>query len=161
MTLPTLYTTLNSIPITYTKHDHPAVFTCKEAEELCSDIPGGRSKNLFLRNRKGDVHYLLVIGAEKRTDLKSLATLVDEAGLSFASEKRLMKHLTLTPGAVSPFGLVNDKAHEVIVLIDTDLMENERLSFHPNVNTATLELSSSDFRKFLEWTGNTIRFVDV
>ncbi len=156
-----LYEILDNIPVSYKKHEHPAVYTCEQANELCGDIPGGRSKNLFLRNRKGNQHYLLIAPAGKRTDLGALSKLAGEVHLGFASEKRLMKYLKLTPGSVSPFGLINDENHEVIVLVDNDLMQHKVLGFHPNVNTATLELTREDFKKFLASTGNEVRFIDI
>lgn len=156
-----LYQILDQIPIIYKKYEHPAVFTCEDADQFCPEIPGGRSKNLFLRNRKGDKHYLLVVSADKHVNLKELSKLVDEVQLSFASENRLMKYLGLTPGSVSPFGLINDENHEVIVLVDNDLMKHSTLGYHPNINTATLVLSLDDFKKFLASMKNEVRFVDV
>lgn len=156
-----IYQTLADLNINYIRHDHPAVFTCEEAEKFCPLIPGGKSKNLFLRNRKGDKHYLLIVESSKRVDLAKLASILNESKLGFASEERLKKHLGLTPGSVSPFGLINDERHEVIVLIDQDLWKEERLSFHPNINTATLELAREEFKKFLDGCGNEIRFVNV
>jgi len=157
----TIYEVLNQLGIQYVKHEHPAVFTCEQADELAGHVPGGRSKNLFLRNQKGDKHYLFVAFADKRADLKTLTKLVGESRLSFASEDRLMKYLNLTPGSVSPFGLINDTNHEVIVLIDNELMKHETLGFHPNVNTATLEITSTSFKEFLEATGNDVRYIHL
>jgi Ala-tRNA(Pro) deacylase len=156
-----LYNILNSNQISYKKHDHPAVFTCEEADEKCGDIPGARSKNLFLRNRRGNTHYLLIALQDTKVNLKALAGQVDETQLSFASEKQLLKYLGLTPGSVSPFGLINDENHEVIVLVDSGLLEHEVLAYHPNINTATLEISRDDFKKFLEAMGNEVRYIDV
>ena len=151
-----IYETLNQLNIEYIKHDHPAVYTCEEAEKYYGNIKGGKSKNLFLRNKKGDKHYLLVMEAEKRVDLKGLGMKLNESKLSFASEERLMKYLGLTKGAVSPFGLINDEGKVVTVVVDNDLMKHDYLHYHPNVNTATLELSREDFKKFLEEMGNKI-----
>ena len=156
-----IYQILNDLTVEYIRHDHLAVFTCEEAEKFCPPIPGGKSKNLFLRNRKGDKHYLLIVESSKRVDLGRLASLVNESKLGFASEERLKEHLGLTPGSVSPFGLINDQTHRVIVLIDQDLWKEDRLSFHPNINTATLELTREEFKKFLDECGNEIRFVNV
>lgn len=159
--MPDLYQLLNQIPVVYIKHEHPAVYTCEEAEQLCPDIPGAKSKNLFLRNRKGNKHYLLIVRADKKTDLKALSKLLGEVQVGFASEERLMKYLGLTPGSVSPFGLIHDEQHEVVVLVDEDIERSEIVSYHPNVNTATLELSQEDFKKFLKAMGNEVRYVKV
>ncbi len=153
-----IYTFLGSLGIDYEKHDHPAVYTCEQADKYYSEDHGGRSKNLFLRNKKGNAHYLVILESKKRLNLKTLAYILDEDKLSFASEERMMKHLKITPGAVSPFALINNENNEVEVIVDEDLLQHEKLHYHPNVNTATLVLSSGDFVKFLASTGNPIRF---
>jgi len=145
---------LKKLKINHELHQHPAVYTCDEADKYYKNIEGGKSKNLFIRNKKGDKHYLIIIESNKKVDLKSLATTLNESKLSFASEERLMKYLGLTKGSVSPFGLINDINNEVVVVLDQDLLKNEKLHYHPNVNTATVELSKDNFIKFLDWTGN-------
>lgn len=105
--------------------------------------------------------YLVVVQAEKRVDLKGLAKKLEESKLSFGSPERMMHYLGLTPGSVSPFGLINDEEHLVHAIIDTDLLAQERVGFHPNVNTATLVLSSEDFKKYLASTRNTITYLQV
>lgn len=156
-----IYEILDAIPVSYKKYEHPAVYTCEEADELCPDIAGAKGKNLFLRNRNGNQHYLVVTLADKRVDLKRIAELLQESNLGFASERRLKEYLGLKPGSVSPFGLINDKHHDVIVIVDKDLIKHETLSFHPNVNTATLEISKSDFEKFLDWSKNEVRYIQL
>ncbi|MBI3991864.1 MAG: prolyl-tRNA synthetase associated domain-containing protein [Candidatus Lambdaproteobacteria bacterium] len=152
-----IYELLASLQINYRRHDHPPVFTVEEADRHKGAIAGGQSKNLFLRNKKGQRHYLLVAEAHRPVSLKSLQTLLGESTLSFASPERLMKYLGLTPGSVSPFGIVNDERREVVVLLDRALMAHTQLNFHPNVNTATLTVSREDFQRFLEHCGNEVR----
>lgn len=152
--MPDLYHILVDLKIEYIKHDHPAVFTCEEADEFYKDVPGGKSKNLFLRNKKGSKHYLVIVESSKKVDIKQVAQLVGEKDLGFASPERMMKYLGVTPGSVTPFGLINDVNKEVVVLVDADLWKHDRLHYHPLVNTATLELSREDFKKFLDWCGN-------
>ena len=94
-------------------------------------------------------------------DLRAVADQIGDGKLSFASPERLMTHLGLAPGSVSPFGLVNDRAHAVRVVIDRDLQAAARLSFHPNINTATLVVSTTDFTRFLAACGNTVKYVVV
>jgi Ala-tRNA(Pro) deacylase len=156
-----IYEILASLHIDYRRHDHPAVFTVEQADLHKGAIEGGQSKNLFLRNKKGQRHYLLVAEAHRPVHLKPLQALLDESTLSFASPERLMKYLGLTPGAVSPFGIVNDAQHEVVVLLDRGLMAHERLNFHPNVNTTTLTVSRQDFEKFLAHCGNEVRLLEL
>lgn len=154
-----VYEALESLEVSYVRHEHPPVFTVEEAEKHWEGITGAHCKNLFLRNKKGNRHYLVVLESTKRADLKSLEKQLGEDRLSFASPERLMRYLGLDTGAVSPFGLLNDSQKEVQVIIDQDLQEAETINFHPNVNTATIGLSFSDFQKFLSFCGQTIRFL--
>lgn len=156
-----IYKILENLGIKYEKHEHPAVFTSQEAAEYDRGIEGGKSKNLFLRNNKGDRHYLVIIESMKRADLEKLASSLNESKLSFASPERLLKHLGVTPGSVSPFGLINDTGRNVQVVIDKKLMKYERLCFHPNINTATIVISTNDFRKFLDFTGNRVTYLKL
>lgn len=152
---------LKQLSISYQKHQHPAVFTVEESDTYFENINAAKSKNLFLRNKKGDTHYLVVAKSSTEIDLKQLATQLEETRLSFASEQRLYKYLQVTPGSVSPFGLIHDKNCEVLVVVDNDLIEEESQAFHPNINTATLVITTNDFKKFLEWSGNTVRYLDL
>ncbi|HEX7939522.1 MAG TPA: prolyl-tRNA synthetase associated domain-containing protein [Gemmatimonadaceae bacterium] len=156
-----IYVVLASLDIHYTKTEHAAAFTVEQADHLYGHLPGAHSKNLFLRNKKGDVHYLVVVRSDKRVDLKSLRNLVDEATLSFASPERLLAHLGVTPGSVTPLGLIHDAAHAVRVILDKDLMASEHVNFHPLVNTATLTLLRADFERFLQHCGNPVRVVEI
>jgi len=155
-----IYKILSDLNIPFTRYDHPAVFTVEEAEALCNTIPGGHIKNLFLRNRKGDKHYLIVIGVEKQVDLKKLEILLDEK-LSFASPERLMHFLGVTPGSVTILGLINDINKEVVVIIDIELSKYESLDCHPLINTVTLVISQEGVANFLKWSGNEVRHISL
>lgn len=154
-----IYRVLEELEIEYEKFEHPPVYTVEEANRHRGRLPGGQTKNLFLRNKKGDRHYLVVAESDKQVNLKSLRELLNEAALSFASPKRLQKYLGVTPGSVSPFGLIHDVEKKVIVLLDEDLLRHDALGFHPNVNTATLVLRRAYFEKFLTHYGNEVRTV--
>lgn len=156
-----VYAVLEQLGIPFARHDHEAVFTVEAADHLYGEIPGAHSKNLFLRNKKGDRHYLVVVRSDKRVDLKALRATLGEATLTFASPERLMAHLGVTPGSVTPLGLINDAAHAVRVVLDRDLMAAEQVNFHPNVNTATLTLARADFERFLSHCGNSVRVVEI
>jgi Ala-tRNA(Pro) deacylase len=156
-----VYSRLEELGIVYRRFEHPPVPTVEAAREHWSGIDATHCKNLFLRNQKGDRHYLIIIVYSKKADLRSLADQIGDGKLSFASPERLMTHLGLTPGSVSPFGLINDRGHSVRVVLDRDLQLAERLSFHPNVNTRTLVVSGSDFQKFLAACGNPVRYVTI
>jgi len=152
---------LAELGIPFVRHEHPAVATVEEAVAHWSDIDATHCKNLFLRNQKGNRHYLVVLLHAKRADLRAVADQIGDGKLSFASPERLKTHLGLTPGSVSPFGLINDPAHAVRVVLDRDLKTASRLSFHPNINTRTYVISSDDFMRFLAATGHTVQFVTV
>lgn len=151
-----IYKILDELAIPYTRHDHPAVFTCEEADKYDLQIPGGHTKNLFLRNRKGDKHFLVIIPSTKMVDLKKLEGQISEKKIAFASPERMLLILGVTPGSVTPFGLINDEEKNTVVIVDKALWENEILNFHPNVNTATLGVKREDFKRFLEWCGNKV-----
>jgi Ala-tRNA(Pro) deacylase len=152
---------LIELGIVVERHEHPPVPTVEDAERYWADIDATHCKNLFLRNQKGDRHYLVVLKHSKKADLRAVADQIGDGKLSFASPERLMKHLGLTPGSVSPFGLINDAQHAVRVVLDRDLKAAERLSFHPNINTVTFVVAAADFARFLESAGNSVRFVAI
>ncbi|WP_186005602.1 prolyl-tRNA synthetase associated domain-containing protein [Clostridium sp. DL-VIII] len=156
-----LYGILDSLEIKYTRYEHEAIYTVQEANRLEISIPGAHCKNLFIRNRKGDIHYLVLLDDSKRADLKLLEKQIESTKLSFASEERLFKYLGLKPGAVTPFGLINDINSEVIVLVDRDLIDASIVNFHPNVNTATIGVSYNDLEKFIKWHNNEFYYVDI
>lgn len=155
-----IYTFLDQHKIPYQKFDHPAIFTVAEAQEKASAIPGGHIKNLFLRNRKGNKHYLVVIPADKQLNLKNLEALLDEK-LGFASPERLQQYLGVTPGSVTILGLINDQKHEVAVILDTELSTYDTLSCHPLINTATLVIPREGIEEFLKLRGNEVRYLPL
>lgn len=158
---PSVYAALDALGIEYERYEHPPVFTAEEAAQHWSGIRGTQCKNLFLRNKKGNRHYLVVLEISKQADLRHLAKLVADDRLSFGSPDRLMARLGLTPGSVSPFGLINDTNRSVRVLIDRDLRSADRLIFHPNINSASVVVRWKDFERFLESRGNIVTFVNV
>jgi len=152
---------LNELGIAFERHEHPPVATVEEASQHWAGIDATHCKNLFLRNQRGDRHYLFILVHSKKADLRAVADQIGDGKLSFASPDRFMTHLGLTPGSVSPFGLINDRARAVRVVIDRDLQAADRLSFHPNINTATLVVSAADFARFLEACGNSVKYIGV
>lgn len=156
-----VYETLQQLNIDYTKHEHPPVHTVEEANEYWKDIDGNHTKNIFLRNKKGSRHFLVVLDSKKSLNIKALQNKIGSGTLSFASDKRLSEHLGLSQGSVSAFGLINDPANTVEVFIDKSLLKGESISLHPNVNTATVTISTTDFKKYLEWSSNKISYIDV
>jgi Ala-tRNA(Pro) deacylase len=156
-----VYQRLTALQIAFSRHEHPPVATVEEAERYWADIDATHCKNLFLRNQKGTKHYLFILKHSKKANLRAVADQIGDGKLSFASPERLGLYLALTPGSVSPFGLINDASHHVHVVLDRDLKSAERVSFHPNINTATVTLSFGDFLRFLESCANPFQYVTV
>jgi Ala-tRNA(Pro) deacylase len=156
-----VYERLAELGIAYERHEHPPVATVEEASQHWAGIDATHCKNLFLRNQKGDRHYLLIVPHLKAVNLRAVAEQIGDGKLSFASPERLMKYLGLTPGSVSPFGLINDRHRVVRVVLDRDLKSAERLGFHPNINTRTLVIGNADFLKFLAASGQVVQHVTV
>jgi Ala-tRNA(Pro) deacylase len=152
---------LDELGIAYSRYTHPAVFTAEEAAEHWAGIPATPVKNLFLRNKKGDRHYLVILDIRKEANLKDLVKSIGDDRLSFGSPERLRAALGLTPGSVSPFGLLNDAGRAVRVIVDEDLRQADRLIFHPNINTASVTISVADFTRFLESRGNSVRWIAI
>jgi Ala-tRNA(Pro) deacylase len=152
---------LSSLGIAYERFEHPPVPTVEEAAKHWAGIDAAHCKNLFLRNQKGNRHYLVVMAFTKRADLRAVANQIGDGKLSFASPERLMTYLGVTPGSVSPAGLINDREHHVRVFLDRDLKNAARISFHPNVNTATLTIAFSDFQRLLADCSNAVAYLDI
>lgn len=147
--------------VVYEVIEHPPVFTIDEMDALGLFNGVGICKNLFVRNAKGDRHYLIVLSKNKQANLKLIASQLGESRLSFASEERLAKHLGLTKGEVTPLAVINDSEHAVKVAFDKDLAGKERLGVHPNDNTATVIISFDDLQKYVETYGSEPIFLDI
>ena len=147
--------------IAYDRHDHPAVYTVEEADQLVPDLPGAKTKNLFLRDDKGKRNFLVLVPSDKRVNLKALKGVLGVKRISFGSPERLKKHLGIEPGAVSLLAVYNDGGHKVEVVMDQDLWESDTFLFHPLVNTSTLIIKKADIKRFLEATGHDLNVVDV
>jgi Ala-tRNA(Pro) deacylase len=153
---------LDAHGIAYRRADHPAVFTCEEADRAVpSELGGVHTKNLFLRDGKGRRHWLLVTLCSKPVDLKALAPRIGADNLSLGSPDRLMRFLGLTPGSVTVLGLTNDPDRQVMLLVDREVWEADAWRCHPLVNTATLVISRAGIDRFLELTGHEARVVEV
>ena len=143
------------------RFDHPPVMTVEESERLVPRLPGAKTKNLFLRNKKGDRHFLVTVPHDRAVDLNALGAQLGAGRLGFASAERLQKHLGITPGSVSLLALVNDAAHAVEFVIDRGLWLAEAVHAHPLRNDATMVLPHAALERFLEVTGHPPRILDV
>ena len=156
-----IYDYLATHGIEYERHDHPPVFTCDDVNRLIPDLPGRKTKNLFICDNKGKQHFLVTVPDEKSVDLKSLGEALDVKRLRFASANRLQKHLNLEPGAVTILGAMNDSEGQVKVVVDQAIWQADALQCHPLVNTATLVISLDHVRQFLDATGHQATVLDV
>ncbi|MBD3306141.1 prolyl-tRNA synthetase associated domain-containing protein [candidate division KSB3 bacterium] len=156
-----IYQFLTEHEIDYERHDHPPVYTCEDVNQLVPELPGAKTKNLFVRDQKGKRHFLVSVPDEKSVDLKALAPLLGVDKLSFGSPKRLKKYLDLEPGAVTILAALNDTANAVQVVIDEDLWQADALLYHPLVNTSTVLIAREQVERFLAATGHTPRILKI
>lgn len=156
-----VYDVLDALNIKYDIIHHDAVFTVADVKNSNLDFEAVGCKNLFLKDNKGKNHFLVIVEYEKSVDLDQLGIQNGWGRLGFASERRLMSYLGLTHGSVSPFGIINNEDSSVKVIVDDCLLDAKKLSFHPNINTATVVLSSDDLIKFLKSRDNEVRFITV
>lgn len=138
----------------YDKIEHAAVFTMEEMEVAGITKAGDVVKNLFVRNAKGDKHYLVSVPEDKHVDMTKLALALGSTRLSFASPERMDKYLGVQQGSVSPLCVLNDENHEVVVAFEQSLMGKERIGVHPLENTATIFMPFKDLKKIIEGSGN-------
>ncbi len=162
MTEAELYRLLQDVGVPCERVEHPPVFTYEEAEKLVPPLPGVHTKNLFLRDNKGRRHFLVVVGSQARVDLQGLARSLEVSKLGMASPERLQRILGVTPGAVTLLGVVNAKAGEVEIIIDTAVWDaGLPLHCHPLVNTATLSVPLEGVQRLLDTLGHTWRVCPV
>lgn len=156
-----VYKTLERLEVPFDYHEHPPVPTVEEASKYWEGIDSAHCKNLFFRNHKGNRHYLVVFDYIQTLNIRDLEQRLKQGKLSFASPQRMMKYLKLEPGSVSPFGLIHDSDNHVHLFIDKNLQSAQRISFHPNLNTASIVIPFSGFLKFLNNVGNTFEFIEL
>jgi Ala-tRNA(Pro) deacylase len=152
---------LDAHGISFLRHDHAPVFTCEDELRHVPESGAARTKNLFLRDRRGRRHLLLVTLCSKSVSIADFTEVSGADRLSFASPERLMKHLGVEAGSVTLLGLVNDTAHAVEVYVDADVWSAPSIHAHPLRNDATLVLSHDDVVRFLAATGHQPRIVLV
>jgi Ala-tRNA(Pro) deacylase len=139
--------------------EHPAVFRVGEGDDVKAGMPGGHTKNLFLKDAKDQI-WLISALQHTRIDLKALPRVIGSAKLSFGSPALMEETLGVTPGSVTAFGLINDTGRRVRFVLDAGLAAADPVNFHPLVNTATTAVSQADFRRFLAALGIEPLIVD-
>ena len=151
---------LETLDIAHRTLAHAPVFTVSESRGLRADFPGGHTKNLFLRNKKGRM-WLLTCLEDRQIDLKELAEALGAGRFSFASAERLMRYLGVIPGAVTPFAVLNDRGGVVEMVLDAGLLEHDPLNFHPLDNAMTTAVSATGLLHFLEYADHPPRIIEL
>ena len=145
-----LLSLLDELEIAITTHKHKAVFTVEESDDVTASIPGAHTKNLFVKDKKGNL-FLIVAGNKARIALNKAHSLIGAKGrVSFANAGLLMEHLGVQPGSVNAFAPMNDTAGNVTVIIDAPLLENDQINCHPLINEMTTTISKDDLLRFLK-----------
>ena len=155
-----LFAFLQARGIPFKTVSHPPLFTVEQSQALRGAIPGGHTKNLFLKDKK-DAVYLVVVPEAARIDLKTLHHRLGAARFSFGSERLLGELLGVEPGSVTPFAAINDTQGKVTVVLDSGLMQHALINCHPLVNTMTTTIAAQDLKKFLLATGHEPRIAAV
>jgi Ala-tRNA(Pro) deacylase len=155
-----LFALLDRLGIAHQTVSHPPLFTVEQSRRLRGTIPGGHTKNLFLRDKRGRV-FLVSALEDAAIDLKRVHHRLGTGRFSFGSAALMRELIGIEPGAVTPFALVNDTAGRVAVVLDAPMMRQERLNFHPLVNTMTTTIFRDDLVKFLKATGHPPRILAV
>ena len=147
-----LFALLDRLGVAHSTLEHPAVFHVGEGDEIKAALPGGHTKNLFLKDAK-DRLWLVSALQDARIDLKALPAVIGSAKLSFGKPELMLETLGVTPGSVTAFALMNDTDHRVTFVLDKALLAREPLNFHPLINTATTAVSAEGFLRFLKAIG--------
>ena len=155
----TLFACLDSLAIAHTTHWHAPVFTVDEGRDLKASMPGGHTKNLFLKDKDG-AYVLISAEAHTQIRLNQLHRHIGTKRLSFGSPEDLLALLGVTPGSVTAFALMNDREAKVRFIVDAALLATDPVNFHPLTNTGTTAVSRADFRRFVEATGHTFETFD-
>jgi Ala-tRNA(Pro) deacylase len=154
----TLYERLSTLGIGWTKYEHVPVFTVEEAAVVNASQPGGHTKNLFLKDKKGGL-WLVVLRDDFRLDLNALSKQIGAPRFSFGSGELLMATLGIPPGSVTPFALMNDPEHNVRVVLDEAMLRMDPINFHPLRNDRTIAITAADLLKFLADGGHVPQIV--
>ncbi|MCM1035225.1 MAG: prolyl-tRNA synthetase associated domain-containing protein [Paludibacter sp.] len=147
--------------IPYSIYHHPEGKTIDEAKRYWQDDGSVHCKNLFLRNHKGNRHYLVCFDCNRQLAIHDLEQHLRQGKLTFASAKRMLRYLGLEPGSVSPFGLINDTENHVHLFLDSNLQKADTLSFHPNDCRATVVIHRNDFETYLAHIGNSYEYITL
>lgn len=156
-----LFAFLADLGIETTTRYHPPVFTVEEAKALRDEIPGGHTKNLFVKDKKGR-YFLLTVGEDAVVDMKTVHQTIGASGrVSFGKADALMALLGVIPGAVTAFGVINDRDKAVTLIFDEALMAHDLINAHPLTNDATTTIARDDLKRFVEATGHEVHVLKL
>ncbi len=154
-----LYALFDAHGIGWTHHSHPPLHTVEESRALRGDLPGAHVKNMFMKDRK-DRLWLVTCLEDRQIRIRDLEKEIGAQKCSFGRPELLWEALGIRPGAVSPFGLINDPGHRVTAVLDMQMLERDPINAHPLHNEATTAVSAADFRRFFEVTGHVPVLID-
>jgi len=149
-----LFARLDALGVAYVNTPHRPVFTVEEGRDLKASVPGGHSKNLFLKDKKGALFLLCALG-DSVIDLNAVSKLIGAGRFSFGKAELLMQHLGVTPGSVTLFALINDPERRVVLLLDEGFFRYDVVNFHPLRNDATTAITPADMLRFIDSLGRT------
>ncbi|MGT2784193.1 prolyl-tRNA synthetase associated domain-containing protein [Streptococcus merionis] len=152
---------LNELSIPFQIVEHPPALTTEQADSFIEGIEGVRTKTMFLTNKKKTQFYLLIMDDHKMLDMDKFKSIVGANRIRLAPSDSLMEKMSLTPGVVSPFGLLNNADRDIAVYIDQEIMTEPRMSFHPNTNDKTLFVETSDLLTFIQSIGYQVEVIDL
>lgn len=152
---------LKELEIDFKIVDHPPAFTTEEADKYIEGHDGVRTKSMFLTDRKKKNFYLVILDDYKRLDMDRFKDIVGEKKVKMASENSLMEKMKLPAGTVSPFGLLNSEDHDIKFFMDKEIVDEEIMTFHPNINEKTLFLKTKDLFKYLDNIGYEVNIIEL
>ena len=152
---------LQELGITFDVVEHPPAFTTEQADSYIEGMEGVRTKSMFLTNKKKTQYYLLIMDDKKRLDMDDFKVQVGADRIRMASLDSLAKKMNLPAGTVSPFGLLNNEEKDIQVYFDKEIIDEERMTFHPNTNEKTIFISTQDLFKFLQDLGYSYQVLEL
>lgn len=156
-----VYKLLNKLNIEYIVKKHPPLFNCEDTKKYNIEFDAIICKNLFIRNSNKSQYYIFVLPLDKKLNLKSVQLLLEETRLSFGDEKILYEKLAVKTGSVSIFNVINLKKKDIIFVLDENILNYEKVAFHPNINTETVIFHSKEIYKIFEFYNIKYKFVTI
>lgn len=156
-----VYELLNKLNIKYEKIEHPALFTAEDNDKYNIKIDAKVCKNLFIKNSNKTNYYLVALPLEKKANFKALQELLEETRLSFVQEEVLQQKLGVKHGSVSIFNVTNLKDKDIVFILDKEILQYEKIGFHPNINTATVIFNPKELYKIFDYYNVKYKFMDI